>query len=129
MMKISFSYLLVTSFCVIFSAVYEHYSHEVYSAYMIYSFAFPLFGGTLPFIIISIYRPELSPDRASLNLYNAGIATLTIGSIMKGVLEIYGTTNDLINIYWIAGAGFTGVGLLVYTLELKDSKKQNKSFF
>lgn len=36
-------------------------------------------------------------------LHHAGVATLTLGSVMEGVLAIYGTTNQLTCWYWIAG--------------------------
>ncbi|MBQ2071148.1 MAG: hypothetical protein II460_02280 [Oscillospiraceae bacterium] len=35
-----------------------------------------------------------------------------IGSIVQGVLEIYGTTNPLVTGYWIFGAVLTMVGWL-----------------
>ena len=40
--RTAFVYLLVSLFCALFGAVYEVFSHEVYSFYMIYAFAFPL---------------------------------------------------------------------------------------
>ncbi|HHV10663.1 MAG TPA: hypothetical protein GXX75_10345 [Clostridiales bacterium] len=118
--KTGFVYLLIALFCALFGAVYERFSHEVYSGYMIYAFAFPLAGGTLPYMMLSVSGCRRLPGRLSLNLYNTGIATLTVGSIMQGVLDIYGTTNDLLKVYWFAGFGFTLTGLSVYIL--KDSK-------
>jgi len=112
--KTGFAYLLVSLFCVLFGAVYEHFSHEVYSGYMIYAFVFPLAGGALPLTALTIYGCRQLPGRLPLNLYNAGIAALTVGSIMEGVLEIYGTTNDLLQVYWIAGIGFAGMGAVLY---------------
>ena len=112
--KTGFIYLLVSLFCVLFGAVYEHFSHEVYSGYMIYAFVFPLAGGALPLTALTIYGCRQLPGRLALNLYNAGIAALTVGSMMEGVLEIYGTTNDLIQIYWIAGIGLAGMGAVLY---------------
>jgi len=107
-----------------FGAVYEHFSHEVYSRYMIYAFVCPLAGGALPLMSMSLFRCRHLPGRLALNLYNAGIATLTIGSIMKGVMEIYGTTNDILRIYWIVGFGFVGIGLLLYAIELLTNRKR-----
>ncbi len=118
--KIGFVYLLIALFCVLFGAIYEHFSHEVYSAYMVYAFAFPLAGGTLPYMILAMSGSQRLPGRLSSHLYNTGIATLTVGSMMQGVLDIYGTTNELLSVYWFAGFGFTLTGLLVYLL--KDSK-------
>lgn len=115
--KMGYIYLLISLFCLLFGAVYEHFSHEVYSAYMIYAFAFPLVGGTFLFMSISMFGRRHFPGRISLNLYNTGIATLTIGSVMEGVMEIYGTTNDMLWIYWFVGFGFAGIGLstMLYT--------------
>jgi len=121
--KTGFTYLLISLFCVLFGAVYEYYSHEVYSGYMIYAFVFPLAGGVLPFTVMSFYGCRRIPGRLTLNLYNAGIATLTVGSIMKGVMEIYGTTNDILQIYWIVGFGFVGIGLLLYAIRLLTDRK------
>ncbi|MGL6200528.1 MAG: hypothetical protein ACRC3H_16480 [Lachnospiraceae bacterium] len=114
--KMGYIYLLISLFCLLFGAVYEHFSHEVYSAYMIYAFAFPLVGGTFLFLSISLFVRRHFPGRAALKLYHAGIATLTVGSIMEGVMEIYGTTNDMLWIYWFVGFGFAGIGLLLYVL-------------
>lgn len=112
--KTGFVYLLVALFCVLFGAIYEYFSHEVYSSYMIYAFVFPLAGGALPFTAFSVYGCGRLPGRLSLNLYNAGIAALTVGSVMQGALEIYGTTNDLLQAYWFVGFGLVGIGLLLY---------------
>lgn len=125
MARIGYVYLLVSLFCVLFGAVYEQFSHEVYSGYMIYAFLFPLAGGTLPFAAMSVYGRGRIPGRLTRNLYNAGIAALTMGSIMEGVLEIYGTTNDLLQIYWFAGFSLIGLGILLYIIGLFTAKKSN----
>lgn len=125
MCKISLIYLLIAIFCALFGIIYEQFSHGVYSGYMIFAFAFPLIGGTLPFAALSLFAHGLLPGRLSRFLYNAGIAALTVGSIMKGVLEIYGTTNDLLIIYRFAGFGFVGTGLMIYAAELLSAKKSH----
>lgn len=45
-MKTACAYLAVSAFCAVFGAVYEHFSHNVYSACMVFAFAFPLAGGS-----------------------------------------------------------------------------------
>lgn len=100
---VSFTYLLVSLFCLLFGAIYEHFSHAVYSNYMIYAFAFPLVGGTLPFLVMSLARVHRIPSVFAQKLYHCGIATLTVGSIIQGVLAIYGTTNSLTPVYWLVG--------------------------
>lgn len=102
--KAAFIYLLAAIFTALFGGIYERFSHEVYSYWMIYAFAFPLVGGTLPYML-----PGVTWNPGSM--YHAGIATLTVGSIVKGVLEIYGTTNGLTAVYWLAGGILTAVGV------------------
>lgn len=103
-------YLMATLFCIVFAAVYEYFSHQVYSDYMIFAFAFPMIGGALPFLLVAL-RGRNFPDDIAISLYNPGIASLTVGSIMHGVLDIYGTTNSLINVYWIVGTFLTVAGI------------------
>lgn len=103
------AYLLATVACALFGAVYEQFSHGVFSYFMIYAFAFPLFGTVTFFLLRKAGKPF--PGRFSADLLHAGITALTIGSIMRGILEIYGTNNPLILVYWVAGAALTAVGL------------------
>ena len=111
--KTAFVYLLVALFFVLFGAVYEIYSHEVYSYYMLYAFTFPLIGGTLVFNILSFLKLLKYPNAIARNLYHSGIATLTVGSVVQGVLEIYGTTNALSDYYWSVGIVLIVIGVVV----------------
>ncbi len=84
-----------------FGAVYERFSHEVYSYFMLYAFAVPLVMGALPYSIMAL--KQYQPTGTFLHLWNSAVITFTIGSIFKGVLDIYGTTNSLVIVYPIAG--------------------------
>lgn len=112
--KVAFIYLLISIFCALFGAVYEHFSYGVYSYYMIYAFAFPLVGGVLPALSFCLLGIKKYPGAVARNLYHYGIATFTVGSIIQGVLEIYGTTNSLIQWYWLAGIALVTMAVLVY---------------
>lgn len=103
--KAALVYLLAAIFCALFGAVYERFSHEVYSYYMIYAFAFPLVGGALPYMLLGA---KWNPG----GLFHAGIATLTVGSIVNGILAIYGTTNGLTAVYWLSGWILVAVGVV-----------------
>ena len=113
-LKTAFVYLLISLFCALFGAVYEVFSHGVYSYYMLYAFAFPLAGGTFPFLAISLFRKRY-PEIVVRNICHSGIATLTVGSIIQGVLEIYGTTNRLTGLYWIVGIILLLAGMIFYS--------------
>ena len=49
------------------------------------------------------------------------MATLTVGSVYKGVLDIYGTTNVLILVYLVAGSVFILTGLMFYVFGCKKN--------
>ncbi|HAM14352.1 MAG TPA: hypothetical protein DCP91_00505 [Eggerthellaceae bacterium] len=106
-------YLVCSLFCALFGAVYELFSHEVYSYYMIYAFAIPLTLGALPNLVIAL-RGKCAPGKLAANMWNSGVATLTVGCIMKGVLDIYGTTNQLALAYPIAAAALLVAGVVLY---------------
>lgn len=101
----------------LFAAVYECFSHQVYSRFMLLAFLFPLIGGILPYTILlktSLWRRIGIFGRS---LYNSGIAAWTVGSLFQGILEIYGTTSRLSAVYWIAGAVLLLAGLLSCIME------------
>ena len=116
--KIALIYLIIAIFCAAFGAIYELFSHEVYSFFMLYAFAFPLCGGVLPYLLYALSGKPL-PHPWDRLLGHAGIAALTVGSIVTGVLEIYGTTNLLTRAYWVVGAVlFLGFVLRILTLRV-----------
>lgn len=120
--KTSFIYLLISIFCALFGAIYEIFSHEVYSFYMLYAFVFPLVCGTLTFMLMYQLPQIPYPNKFSQNSYHSGIATLTVGSIIKGVLEIYGTTNYLTNWYFSIGIVFVFISIVAYCTRILVQK-------
>ena len=119
-MKKVMGYVLITITVALFGAVYEYFSFGVYSYYMIYAFAIPLILGVLPWFIIASNRmgktgPEENfPPMHTVNLWGSGIATLTVGSVFHGVLDIYGTTSSLSKVYFIVGTGLLLIALMTY---------------
>lgn len=89
---------------------------------MIYAFAIPLVLGAIPLFGIGLFG-KIVPGRFSLNAWNSGIATLTVGSFFKGVLDIYGTTNKLITVYPIVAVLFILTGLIAFLLEISTHLK------
>lgn len=96
-------WLSAAAFCGIFSIVYEINSHGVYSAFMIFLFAVPLCLGAIPYGFLSVFSPGRQIGRPARNLYASGIATLTVGCCLRGVMEIYGTETSYQIVYWIVG--------------------------
>ena len=115
-------YLFISIFFLIFSIVYESFSHDVYSNYMMYAFVIPLILGTLIYGIIYIFELNKSFNEFGMKLYNSSIITFTLGSIMKGVLEIYGTTNKLTIIYLIIGIITLIISIIINIVYKKGRK-------
>ena len=95
-------FLLASLFFAVFGAIYEFFSHQVYSLFMICAFLIPLVLGFLPFLVLQRKGIRTLPCHIA-QIYTGGIMSFTLGSVMKGVLDIYGTTSGLIVFYPIAG--------------------------
>ena len=120
--KTTLRYSFVSLFCLVFGLMYELFSNGVYSLFMMFAFALPLFLGALPFFMFWITKTQSPPSLHSRYIYHSGIATLTVGSIVQGVLEIYGTTNQLIYVYLYVGAALVGAGVVAYVVDLVSKK-------
>lgn len=101
-------YLFISLGCFIVSFIYELFSHGVYSNYMIFAGIIPLCFGALFYLLIKNINPF---SIKSKYLYNSFVACLTVWMYINGILEIYGTTNNLVN-YYI----YVLLGLLVLTI-------------
>ena len=116
-------FLGVTIFTGVFALVYEQFAHGVRSKPMIFAFLYPLLLGVVPALILSLIKalnrvPYASAVRAGVNLFVSGIATLTLGSVATGVVEIYGTTNRLLKFYSIVGWPLLGIGAMIAMIAL-----------
>lgn len=89
---------------------------------MIFAFAVPLLLGALPYALL-LHRGKAS-GWVFLNLWNSGVACLSVGCVFQGVLAIYGTTNALIVVYPIAGGLLLLLGLTSVFLRLPRAKQR-----
>jgi len=108
------NYLIVTAFCILFSAVYEKFSHGVYSLSMVCLCLYPFILGVLPFALFKVNRKYSRPEPAARNLWNSGVATLTAGSLIRGVVEIYGTTTPYASFYPAVGIALLLAALFLH---------------
>lgn len=97
-------YLSFTIFCVLFGAIYEYFSHGIYTLFMSASFLIPLILGLIPYGILYMINIGLKSNIFT-DLYDYSIIILTIGSIVKGILIIFGTSNSLTYVYLYLGIG------------------------
>lgn len=122
-----FIYIGVTLFCIAFGFIYEIFSHNVISYYMILGFLWPLCGGVIIYLLMTLLAKKYAFSILSSYLYNAGLATLTVGCYFHGIIEIYGTTRPFyVYFYNILGFILLGLGLLAYIVGIVLKIKQNK---
>ena len=109
---------LTTVFVFVFAKIYGIFSHGVSSAFMSYAFLLPLSLIFLPKLLNlctgnrlwngSLDTEEEEGKKIFLSslasfLWKSGVAVLTVGSLYKGVLDIYGTSGSFEWIYLVVG--------------------------
>ncbi|MGV3145650.1 hypothetical protein HO483_04955 [Streptococcus suis] len=112
------SYLAMTAFLFIFSRIYENLSYGEVSVFMHYMFCATLVGGILLLGLLQV-KPNLS--RITYNLWNSGIATITAGCLLRGIINLSGRSTTLDQPYWYVGAGFLALSLI--TLFISDTRR------
>ena len=104
-------YVFTALFCIAFNYIYSLFGHGVSSPFMSYAFVFSLVLGVVGFTVFG--RLNLD-NRIAYNLYNAGIATLTVGSILQGIIDIAGADTTYPVWYFLVGTVFVAIGGLMY---------------
>ncbi|HEM3651430.1 TPA: hypothetical protein U1C42_001756 [Streptococcus suis] len=112
------SYLAMAAFLFIFSRIYESLSYGEVSVFMHYMFCATLVGGILLLGLLQV-KPNLS--RMTYNLWNSGIATITAGCLLRGIINLSGRSTTLDQPYWYFGAGFLALSLI--TLFISDTRR------
>ena len=92
--------------CVIFTFIYECFSHGATSPHMRSMFLIPLIGLVLP-CLVGLFTPlHRYVGRIAFNLWNSGLALWTVGCLFRGIVNISGRFTELDRLYWIGGWTF-----------------------
>lgn len=103
--RIALRYALTAAGCALFALVYAQFSHGVYSPFMTFMFAIPLAGGALPALGLRLAKIRFAP-RATRQAWALAIASLTIGSCLRGIFDIAGTGSAYLAVYLVLGVVF-----------------------
>jgi len=107
-------------FLVVFNLVYGIFAHGVRSVYMQTAFLVPLVGGSLVSLLLFILPYPGAIVRA---IWPMGLATLSVGFLLHGVFDIYGTEEELVNVFFYAGVIILSVTFVLYIIQLVRSLK------
>lgn len=111
-------WLGITVFTIIFAAVYEHFSFGVWSNAMVFMFVFPLILGFIPSLILAVARWGYLP-----RLWNDGVLVITVGSLLTGIIEIYGSDSYYTPWFFYIGTALLILGVLQIIFTKKDKAR------
>lgn len=112
-------YMWVSVFCLVFYLVYDRFSHGVRSPYMTWLFAWPFLLGVLPGMVFWRFPKVRRPGRFTVNLYNSGVAAVTVSSLLRGIFEIAGTASDYQQRLMYAGGAMLLLGIAAYLFPIR----------
>ncbi len=113
----------LTLLCVVFTAIYEHFSHGAASPHMRSMFLMPLMGVALPALVGYLTPLHRFVGRVAFNLWNSAMATWVVGCLFRGIVNISGRHTSLDLPYWIVGWVFIGAALITETLHIINLQK------
>ena len=114
-------------FCVVFTLIYEQFSHGATSTHMRCMFLMPLAGCALPALAGLVTPLHRFVCRPAFNLWNSGMAVWAAGCLFRGIVNISGRFTDLDRIYWILGWVFLAAAAiweLIHLLSLHRHREE-----
>ena len=125
-------YIGITIFIGLFGAVYEVFSHNVFSPAMYLAWLIPCLLGVGVYLALAFAPIDKVPGTLIECIYNFGVAMLTVRSIFIGVIEIYGTTNKamlatytVISIIFLVVGGSAYIAVILYSI-ISSKRKNNR---
>lgn len=114
----------LTLFCIVFTVIYEQFSHGAVSSYMRSMFWMPLVGCTLPALLCFFTPLHRFVGRMAFNLWNSGLAVWVVGCLFRGIVNISGRYTSLDTPYWVIGWIFLGLAILSEIIFLISCKHE-----
>lgn len=114
----------VTAFCALIFLVYDRFSHDVRSPYMTFLFAWPLVLGLFPALVLWLRSGMAEPSLLTGDLYRAGVAAVTLSSLLRGIFEIAGTSSDYQMWLMAGGLILLAAGVILYAADVIKRKER-----
>lgn len=121
--KLAVIYFCFSAFTALFGSVYSAFGHGIVSYPMLLAFLYPLIMGFIPALILTLTKKGLVPCMLSRYLWHSAVACLTVGSVFRGVLDIFGShLSPYPPAYRVAGIVFL-VASVIAGFALKNKKE------
>ena len=108
-------YLIGFGFCALFAIIYEAFAKGIISYWMLCMPLFPFFLGVVPMLVFE--KLSTAPSDWALQIWNCGVITLTVGSTMNGIFEIFGTYFEFSELFLACGAILLLSGAAVHVVK------------
>lgn len=115
------AYGFLSAFCGVFSVVYLHFSYGESSPFMVLLFLPPLLLGLVPAEALLLTDRVQAASRPVRALWNSGVAVLTVGFLVRAVINISGRYTHYDILYWVLSAGF--FALAAFTLSKRAKRR------
>lgn len=111
--KTLITYSLVTIFLFVFSRIYQSKSYGEISFFMNNLYLVSLIGGL---VLVTMLKLIPTFSRISYNLWNSGVAIITTGFLLRGIINLSGRSTTLDKPYWYVGIIFllVAVGMIFF---------------
>ena len=119
--KRSLALLGISAFVALFGQIYEIFSHGVWSSYMTGAFLYPLVACLL-WTLLGCFADYAAQSRSLRFCADTALATLTVGSILKGVFVIYGTEVTAVEGYFYIGWALTAAVGFIFIYKILKRK-------
>jgi hypothetical protein len=113
-------------FCVVFTFIYEQFSHGATSPHMRCMFLMPLVGCALPALLCLLTPLHRFVCRPAFNMWNSGLALWAVGCLFRGIVNISGRFTDLDRIYWILGWIFLAAAVVWELIHLVILRRHSR---
>jgi len=104
------------------SAIYLHFSYGVSSPFMVFLFAPALVLGALPALLMSFSNGRM-PSATTRRLWNSAVATLSVGFLVRAIINISGRYTSYDTIYWIF-AGILLLGAILWQAKINTAVRK-----
>ena len=115
-----------SAFCVLVDYAYATIGKRGNSPWMEWMFLIPLFGGALVWLSCALVTSRMRCRRGfrpAFNFWNAGLASLTAGCLLKGIFDIAGTDSVFVPWFWATGGVMMLVAVVVFVARRKEKTK------
>lgn len=99
-------------FCILFTVIYERFSHGAFSVHMRWMCLFPLLGCGAVGCLAALTPLHKHISRWCFNLWNTAIASFTLGCLFRGIVNISGRFTERDVIYMVIGFVFIALSLI-----------------